>query len=54
MFAYCLAGLKSNIPNFAELFGFQKLINAIAHELAHCLMTNYKLNFGQEHGTEHQ
>ncbi|CAG8710027.1 22284_t:CDS:1, partial [Dentiscutata erythropus] len=26
-------GLKSDMPNFAELFGFRKLINSIAHEL---------------------
>lgn len=53
LFAYCLAGLKSDIPNFTKLFGFRKLINTIAHELAHCLMANYKLNFGREHGKEH-
>ena len=54
LFSYCLAGLKSDVPNFTENFGFRKLINTIAHELAHCLMANYKLNFGQEHGYEHQ
>ena len=54
LFSYCLAGLKSDIPNFSELFGFQELINTLAHELAHCLMANYKLNFGQEHEAEHQ
>jgi len=54
LFAYCLAGLKSEVPNFNENFGFCKLVNTIAHELAHCLMANYKLNFGQEHGTEHK
>jgi hypothetical protein len=53
LFAYYLAGLKSDIPNFTKLFGFRKLINTIAHELAHCLMANYKLDFGQEHGKEH-
>jgi hypothetical protein len=53
LFAYCLAGLKSDIPNFTKFFGFKKLINTIAHELAHCLMANYKLDFGQEHGKEH-
>ena len=54
LFAYCLAGLKSDIPDFTELFGFRKLINTIAHELAHCLMANYKLNFGQKHDQRHQ
>jgi len=53
LFAYCLTGLKSDIPNFTELFGFQKLINTIAHELAHCLLANYKLNFGRKHELEH-
>src|SRR6185295_1434743 len=53
-FAYCLAGLKSDIPNFTELFGFPKLVNTIAHELAHCLMANYKLSFGQRHDQNHQ
>jgi len=53
LFAYCLAGLKSDIPNFTKLFGFRKLINTIAHELAHCLLANYKLNFGQKHEPEH-
>ena len=27
LFAYCLGGLKSDIPNFTELFGFRKLVN---------------------------
>jgi len=27
LFAYCLAGLKNDIPNFTKLFGFRKLIN---------------------------
>ena len=53
LFAYSLAGLKSDIQNFTEFFGFRKLINTIAHELAHCLMANYKLNFGQQHEPEH-
>ena len=54
LFAYRLAGLKNDIPNFAELFSFEELINTIAHELAHCLMANYKLNFGQKHEGRHQ
>jgi hypothetical protein len=54
LFAYHLAGLRSDIPNFTELFVFRKLINTIAHELAHCLMANYKLNFGQKHDQRHQ
>jgi len=54
LFAYCLAGLKNDIPNFTKLFGFRKLINTIAHELTHCLMANYMLDFGQEHGKEHK
>ena len=52
-FAYRLAGLNSDIPNFSELFGFDKLINTIAHELAHCLMANYKLQFGYKHDQQH-
>ncbi|CAJ0902029.1 15425_t:CDS:2 [Entrophospora sp. SA101] len=48
------AGLRSDIPNFTELFSFRKLINTIAHELAHCLMANYKLKFGQKHDQRHQ
>ena len=54
LFSYRLAGLKSDIVNFTEHFGFRKLINTIAHELAHCLMANYKLNFGRKHGKGHQ
>lgn len=54
LFAYGLAGLNSGIPNFAELFSFEELINTIAHELAHCLMANYKLDFGQKHEERHQ
>lgn len=54
LFAYRLAGLKNDIPNFVELFGFEELINTIAHELAHCLMANYKLDFGQKHDERHQ
>ena len=54
LFAYGLAGLKNDIPNFAELFSFEESINTIAHELAHCLMANYKLNFGQKHEERHQ
>ena len=54
LFAHCLAGLKSDIPNFTKLFGFEKLINTIAHELTHCLMANYMLDFGQEQGKEHK
>ncbi|CAJ0868581.1 1350_t:CDS:2 [Entrophospora sp. SA101] len=50
----CSAGLRSDIPNFTELFSFRKLINTIAHELAHCLMANYKLKFGQKHDQRHQ
>lgn len=53
LFSYCLGGLKSDIPNFTELFGFRKLINTIAHELAHCLMANYKLKFGHKHDKKH-
>jgi phosphoglycerate-specific signal transduction histidine kinase len=49
-----LAGLNSDIPNFKKLFGFEKLINTITHELAHCLMANYKLDFGQKHEERHQ
>jgi predicted SprT family Zn-dependent metalloprotease len=53
LFAYRLAGLKNDIPNFAELFSFEELINTIAHELAHCLLANYKLGFSQKHEPEH-
>ena len=53
LFSYCLGGLKSDIPNFTELFGFRKLVNTIAHELAHCLMANYKLQFGYKHDKSH-
>jgi len=53
LFAYRLAGLNSGIPNFAELFSFEELINTIAHELAHCLLASYKLNFGRKHEPEH-
>ncbi|CAJ0873136.1 3408_t:CDS:1 [Entrophospora sp. SA101] len=53
LFAYSLIGLKSDIPNFKKHFGFDKLINTIAHELAHCLLANYKLDFGRKHETEH-
>lgn len=53
LFAYSLAGLKSNMPNFSEHFGFRKLVNTIAHELAHCLLANYKLDFGRKHEPEH-
>jgi predicted SprT family Zn-dependent metalloprotease len=53
LLAYRLAGLNSDIPNFAELFSFEELINTIAHELAHCLLANYKLNFGRKHEPEH-
>jgi len=49
-----LAGLKSDVPNFAEAFGFEELINTLAHELAHCLLANYKLNFGRKHEPEHE
>src|SRR5271170_5760560 len=41
LFSYHLAGLQSNISDFSKHFGFRKLINTIAHELAHCLMANY-------------
>ncbi|CAI2179024.1 20463_t:CDS:2 [Funneliformis geosporum] len=53
LFAHRLAGLQSDIPNFSKLFGFSKLINSIAHELAHCLMANYKLQFGYKHDKAH-
>lgn len=53
LFAYHLAGLQSNMPNFSEHFGFHKLVNTIAHELTHCLLANYKLNFGRKHESEH-
>ena len=53
LFAYCLAGLQSDIPNFTQQFGFGKLMNTIAHELAHCLLANYKLDFGRDHSPEH-
>ncbi|CAI2197536.1 10047_t:CDS:2 [Funneliformis geosporum] len=53
LFAYSLAGLKSDMPNFSEHFGFRKLINTTAHELAHCLLANYKLDFGRKHEPEH-
>ena len=53
LFAYSLAGLKSDITNFKEKFGFRKLINTVAHELAHCLMANYKLQFGYKHDKQH-
>jgi len=53
LFACSLAGLKSDMPNFAEHFGFLKLVNTIAHELAHCLLANYKLDFGRKHEPEH-
>ena len=53
LFACSLAGLKSDMPNFAEHFGFLKLVNTIAHELSHCLLANYKLDFGRKHEPEH-
>jgi len=53
LFAHRLAGLQSDIPNFSKLFGFSKLINTIAHELAHCLMANYKLQLGYKHDEVH-
>jgi hypothetical protein len=53
LFAYSLAGLKSDMPNFTEHFGFRKLVNTIAHELSHCLLANYKLDFGRKHEPEH-
>ncbi|CAG8546987.1 39214_t:CDS:10 [Gigaspora margarita] len=48
-----IAGLKSDMPNFTEHFGFRKLINTIAHELSHYLLANYKLDFGRKHEPEH-
>lgn len=53
LFAHNLAGLQSSIPNFSEHFGFSKLINTIAHEIAHCLIANYKLDFGYKHDKIH-
>ena len=53
LFAYRLAGLNSGIPNFAEMFSFEELINTIAHELSHCLLASYKLNFCRKHEPEH-
>ena len=53
LFSYHLSGLQSHISNFSQHFGFEKLINTIAHELAHCLLANYNLNFGRNHEEEH-
>ena len=50
LFAYRLAGLNSGIPNFAELFSFEELINTIAHELAHAIINTFWLNYEKEHG----
>lgn len=54
LFAYYLTGIKTDIPDFEKHFGLKKLINTIAHELAHCLLANFNLFFGYDHEEEHK
>ena len=53
LFAYYLTGIKTDVPDFEKHFGLEKLINTIAHELTHCLLANFNLFFGYNHGEEH-
>ncbi|CAG8804457.1 5266_t:CDS:1, partial [Racocetra persica] len=46
--------VKTDVPNFEKHFGLRKLVNTIAHEISHCLLANFNLFFGYDHGEEHK
>jgi len=48
-YTYCLAGLKTN-----PTLNFFDLINTISHELAHCLLGDFDLNWGKLHDERHE
>ena len=48
-YTYCLAGLKT-YPNL----DFFDLANTIAHELAHCLLGDFNLNWAKLHDEDHK
>ncbi len=48
-YAYCLAGLKTS-----PVMNLFDLINTVAHELAHCLLGDFNLEWAKSHGERHE
>lgn len=48
-YVYCLAGLKTS-----PVMNFFDLINTVAHELAHCLLGDFNLEWAKSHDERHK
>jgi hypothetical protein len=48
-YTYCLAGLKTY-----PALSFFDLVNTIAHELAHCILGDFNIEWAKEHEEKHK
>ena len=53
-FAHYLANLSSFDNNYYEEYNLTCLINTIAHEVAHCVISDYGLLLVEEHSEAHE
>jgi hypothetical protein len=53
-FAYHLANLNSSDNNYYQEYNLDRLIHTIAHEVAHCAISDYGLLLVEEHSEAHE
>ena len=53
-FAYHLANLTSSDHNYQQEYNLKCLIHTIAHEVAHCVISDYGLLLVEEHSEAHE
>ena len=53
-FAYHLANLTSSDNNYDQEYNLGRLIHTIAHEVAHCVISDYGLLLVEEHSEAHE
>ena len=53
-FAHHLANLTSSDHNYYQEYNLNRLIHTIAHEVAHCVISDYGLLLVEEHNEAHE
>lgn len=53
-FAYYLANLTSSDNNYQQDYNLNRLIHTLAHEVAHCVISDYGLLLAEEHSEAHE
>src|SRR3954471_5372357 len=53
-FLYQLAKLESSYSNYHSEYNLSRLIHTIAHEVAHCVISDYGLLLVEEHSEAHE